>query len=313
MCAIIVFYLPFFRTSYNNIEFSKNKIVLVVLMIFGIFLSLNGPLIPGIVLTISFLMGLDTILSAARNIKNLSFMDRWQIELNKKPKAYIILILFISAMSIYSLYIGSNNSIFLGENIPIFERYARIPKGLQLIITQKIGFPVFIIMIIINLTLIKKYYFDNGKNIIKVAKWIGLFFLLYILLLPLGGYKNYRPYILRYDTIIPITIGMIFIYGITTYFLISNIDNKFKKLYLGLVLVFSFVFTFADKLESNKNHCEKEALLTISRSNDNIVELENDCTILSWDKITDPKKSKLNGQLLHLWNITNSPKLYMQK
>jgi hypothetical protein len=81
---------------------------------------------------------------------------------------------------------------------------------------------------------------------------------------------------------------------------------------LTLIFAFTFVFSNADKLELNKNTCEKLALEKISISNDKVVFVDNDCTVLSWDKITDSTKSVLNGKLLKKWKITTDNKQYYQ-
>jgi hypothetical protein len=245
--------------------------------------------------------------------KNLSFIKRTIQTFQIIPKTYLFFFSLISLLSLYALYIGTNNSIFLGETISISERYARIPKGILSVVTQKIGFPIFLIVIGINILLLRRNIQNNEiKKTLRIFRWIGLFALFYILLLPLGGYKEYRPYILRYDTIMPITLGLIFIYAMSSFQLIKHFNGKSKYLYLALTFVFTFVFSNADKLELNKNACEKLALEKISKSNDKVVSIENDCTVLSWDKITDSTKSALNGKLLKKWKITSDNKQYYQ-
>ena len=147
---------------------------------------------------------------------------------------------------------------------------------------------------------------------LRLFSWIGLFSLLYILFLPLGGYKDYRPYILRYDTIMPITIGLIFIYAKSSFQLLKLFEGKRKNSYILLIALTTIIFSYADKPEFNKNKCEEIALEKISKSNTKIVYIENDCTILSWNKILDSEKSTLNGQLLQIWNIANESKQYYQ-
>ncbi|MBE9467567.1 MAG: hypothetical protein IMY72_04485 [Bacteroidetes bacterium] len=51
----------------------------------------------------------------------------------------------------------------------------------------------------------------------------------------------------------------------------------------------------------------------IATSKDSIVKLNNDCNVLSWDKIIKPKDSDLNAQLLNFWGITKEKKLYYNK
>lgn len=310
-CAILLlFYLPFYYDSVYGTALMKKWVVKIIVFAMAIYVVFDGALNPGIILTITLLYGLK---SYSKTDKNLSFIKRTIQTFQIIPKTYLFFFSLISLLSLYALYIGTNNSIFLGETVSISERYSRIPKGILKVVTQKIGFPIFLIVIAINIFLLRRIIIDNEiKKSLRIFSWIGLFALVYILLLPLGGYKEYRPYILRYDTIMPITLGLIFIYAMSSYQLIKHFNGKSKYLYLTLTFIFTFVFSNADKLELNKNACEKLALEKISKSNDKVVLIENDCTVLSWDKITDSTKSALNGQLLKKWKITSDNKQYYQ-
>lgn len=310
-CAILLlFYLPFFSDSIYGTSILKRKIVRIFLFALAIFIAFNGALNPGIILVITLLYGLNIYLETD---KNLSFGKRIIQAFHLIPKSHLFFFSFTGILSLYALYIGTNNSIFLGETISISERYSRIPTGIITIVTQKIGFPIFLIVIGINIFLLRRNSQDNEiKKSLRIFSWIGLFSLFYILLLPLGGYKEYRPYILRYDTIMPITIGLIYMYSMSSYQLIKHFNGKSKNTYLALIIVFTFIFSNADKPEFSKNECERLVLEKISKSNDKVVFFENDCTVLSWDKITDSKKSTLNGQLLKKWRITSDIKQYYQ-
>lgn len=61
---------------------------------------------------------------------------------------------------------------------------------------------------------------------INLFKWIGVFSLFYILLLPLGGYRDYRPNVLRHDTILPITLSLIFVLVKQLFILSINSQNN---------------------------------------------------------------------------------------
>ena len=310
-CSFLLsFYLPFFSDSYYGTTILKNRLVRILLFAMAIFIVFNGALNPGIILTITLLFSLKCYFKTS---KSLSFSKRLIKAFHIAPKAYLFFFSFVSILSLYALFIGTNNSILLGETISIGERYARIPMGIITILTQKIGFPIFLIVIGINIFLLRRNIQNNEiKKSLHIFNWIGLFSLVYILLLPLGGYKEYRPNILRYDTIMPITIGLIFMYGMSSFQLIKLFISKRKYIYIALLIVFTFIFSNADKPEFNKNACEKLALEKISKSNDKLVFFEYNCTVLSWDKITDPTKSFLNGQLLKKWRITRDIKKYYQ-
>lgn len=314
-CALLLlFYLPFFRTSFYKKEFPKNIFVLFLLLVLSLFITLNGPLIPGIVLTTSLVYIIKCWIDTYSICKSTSLFQRAIITLKLIPKSHLVFFLLISMFSIYSLYIGKNNSIFLNENVPVLERYSKIPMGLLTILTQKIGFPILLLFIGINLFIIFRALKNTeGEKLIALFKWIGIFSLLYILLLPLGGYKSYRPNIIRYDTFMPITLGLMLMYGMSAFFIIRNLQGKLKKWYLVLIAVFVLIFTFADKPEFDKNDCEKAELERIAQSSDSVVVIGSDCNVLSWEKITDPKLSEPNAQLIKDWKITNDKKLYYQE
>ncbi len=311
-CALLLlFYLPFFKASFYVANSNSNKFISFLLLLLALVLSLNGPLVPGIVLIISFLMIIN-YWKKANDSKN--FIGRLSTTILEIPKNQALFFTVISLLCLYSLYIGTHNSFSIDEYIPLAERYARVPQGLYYLVTQKLGIPLLLLMIAINIFLISKYA-DNpeGRKILRLFKWIGLFTVLYIILLPLGGYKNYRPNILRYDTIMPITLGLIFMYGISACYLIRNVNGILKKSYLALAGIFSILFTIIDEPEFHKNICEKKALKTLAQSTEKTVLIESDCTVMAWEKIINPIESEPNARLLQYWDVTTEKKLYYQK
>lgn len=89
--------------------------------------------------------------------------------------------------------------------------------------------------------------------------------------------------------------------------------NQHKKLYIPLVISVLLIFTFADEAGFDNNKQEKKALKEISESTDQIVEIQSDCPVLSWEKISNPDNSRGGGELLHLWGISSDKKLYYNK
>ncbi len=312
-CLLLLFYLPFFNTSFYGKEFISNKFILLLLFLFTVVLTLNGPLLPGIILIISFLYILYHF-KLHYTISEFSFVSKTKMALRKISRPHLFFFVFISLLSLYSLYIGKNNSEFINDIPPLSTRYDRLPFGLYYWLTQKLGVPLLIIMICVNAFLIhKNYKNETGKKILHLLKWIVLFSVLYIILLPLGGYRHSRPNIIRCDSVMPITIALIFIYGLSALFLINNLKNIGKKVYVFILIGFSFIYTWSDEPEFTKNNCEKQALQKIADSRDKIVLLENDCNVMSWEKITDPKESENNAELFQYWGITKEKKLFYQK
>ncbi|MDX2174044.1 MAG: hypothetical protein SFY56_13155 [Bacteroidota bacterium] len=303
LTILLLYYLPFYKSWYNNTPFPKNKLLISGLIFLCVFLSFNCPLIPGITLVI-------TVMFYINYFKQNYLMHEKKYFSN----LFLCFFTFMSLLSLYSVYIGINNPIFSGNSMRIEERYSKILVGIYSTVTQKIGYPILLIIICLNISIIKKYIKDGFANKALVFfKYIGIFSLFYIFLLPFGGYKEYRPNILRYDTLMPVTIALIYIYGFSTYLLIKYFTGKRKNIYALLIIIASGIYTFADNPEFEKNKCEKLSLEKISLSSEKIVRLNTNCSILSWGKTTDSINSKLNSKLLRKWQITKVDKLYYQK
>jgi hypothetical protein len=310
---LLLFYLPFYHSYINEKKFSPNIFIIVFLIGIAVFITLNGPLNPGVIIIISLLYILHHFKLNYSKSLNTSTTQRVLNALKNIPKTHFFFFSLAGILSLYSLYLGSKSSLYLDIKIPISQRYMRLPEGIYFLISQKIGYPLLLIMIGINAFFIYKFNKTiEGLKILNLLKWIGIFSLFYIILLPLGGYRPYRPDIIRYDSIMPITLALIFIYGLSTIFLIRNIKNKGSYVYLIIVVAFSMIYTLSDKLEPGRNVCEKEALTQIANSKEDTVLLNNDCSVIAWEKITDPNESERNAELLQLWRITNGIKLYYQ-
>jgi hypothetical protein len=314
LCFLIVFYSPFFLQFYHN---RKVKLTLPVKLFFFfliVYLTLHGPLNPGIILIVSLLVFIKSIIENFTRLEKLVFFKRIWVSICQIPNDILLYFSSISIFSLYSLYIGKYNLLAELSHISIWERYAKIPEGLFFIIFGKLGFPILLLVILINNYLIKKnFYFDKGKKILVVLRFIGLFSFLYVLLLPLGGYRPYRENIIRYDTFLPITLALIFYFGLTSFYLIQQTNGKLKKIYIGFLFTVLLIFTNADRIDTSKHDCEKNALVELSISKDQIVFFDYDCKIMSWHEILDYKKSDRNTDLLLHWNIINTKKYYYQE
>lgn len=254
---LLLYFAPFFLKKYYGIEMKGFKYLKILWIPLALISSLSGPLNPGIALVISLLIVFQFFYRNFKSSQNLNFFSKFKNGFLEMPKDYYFFLLPICIFSIYSLFLGRYNSIDLSHKISLATLYSRLPEGIYYSVSQKIGFPILLIILFVNSLIIhKKFHTEEGRKIIKTLKWIGWFSFIYILLLPLGGYREYRPYVLRYDTIIPITLCLIFIFSKTTLFLIKSLSKKDKIWYLPAVILVLFIFTNADKPNFDKNDCE---------------------------------------------------------
>lgn len=308
---LLLYFLPFFRAIYYNNKSNINWLTKLLLALFSVVLTLNGPLVPGVVLIVCPLVLFNIWFGNYKQIQKIRGLQRILLAIKKIPNYLKFYFIGICALSLYSLYIGQNNSLNFEGAIPLLQRYARLPAGLYYLFLQKLGFPLLLLMILINFIVISKYYQgEEGKKILNLIKWIGLFSILYMALLPLGGHRVYRNYVIRYDTFIPVTIGLIFIYGSTTFYLVKHIAKKYKKVYVLGIILFFLIFTNADRFDKTGYECERHALETIAKSTELIVPLDSDCPVMEWAKLDDYRMSERNAVLFHYWNIASEKKLY---
>lgn len=298
LLVLLFFVFIIYYKIINNRKLTPFQICILIILLF--YIPLSGPLLPGIQLVLSiatfgFLLFNKQVNYYYKNILNVSLKH----QLN-------LIIIFINLLCIYSLYIGQNNVIFSSNQISIIDRYLDLPIGLYNIITQKLSISLLIGNILIS------YLFLANNKILKQKLTLLLisilsFSVIYTLLLPLGGYKDYRPYIIRYDTFMPISL-LLFIAYLFSSLSIINFDGISKKhIYISILSCISFIFINSDKIDFNKNQCEKETLSFISNSKKDTVFLNNNCNVLGW--ANQPiLNNELNSKLLKIWNITSTKK-----
>ncbi len=301
---LILFLKPYINWAHGRkIEFSIFQLITMGILL--MILPFSGPLIPGIVLVIAFLGGGYFLLS--------SIEKRPSGTKQRIPGSMLLLLLVLVLLSLYSIYIGQNNlESQSGAEMSLIDRYARLPKGLFYMLTQKLGYPLLLLMIGINIFIHKKQNKDS-KQLMRMFYWILLFVLIYLLLLPMGGFREYRPFILRKDTFLPVALLLVYFFAYSSYLVIQRLRFNYKRYYLGILTLFLLIFTLADEVDSETYQCEKALLFEISESEDKIIKLPSTCTILSWEVIKNPGDSEEQSELLYFWKITDEKKAYYQE
>ena len=311
---ILIYFAPLFLKHFYNTGLKGIKYLKYLWIPLALVSGLSGPLNPGISLVISLLIFIFLFSQNGGKLPFTNRFTRFKSAIQNIPGEYFFFLIPICLFSLYSLFLGRYNSVDLSNRLPLSVLYSRLPAGIFYSFTQKPGFPVLFLILAINAIIIRyKLMTSEGEKILDTFKWIGLFALIYILLLPLGGYRSYRPYVLRYDTIIPITLSVMFIFGKTTLFILKNSSGKQKHWYLPLIIVVLLIFTISDEPEFGKNTCEKNAILQIAGSKEPIVKIDDHCTVMSWTIIENPQESELNASLLKIWRIIDDDKLYYQR
>lgn len=309
-CALLLLYfLPLIFQYYHDKKPGAMPLIYILWIPFALVLCLSGPLNPGVALILAVLLFAGSILKNYSQLPPGNVFIRGLTSVRGIPRNYWFCLLPLALFALYSLFLGRYN--LHNVSVPLGELYSRLPAGILNPLTRKLGFPVLLSILLLNYLIIRRYYKnEGGLKILSVFTWIAIFSILYILLLPLGGYREYRHNVLRYDTLMPVTISLIFLFGASTLFILNHLSKPGKRWYIPVISGVLLLFTINDEPRFDKNQCERNALREISESTSTIVPLTGNCTVLSWVKVIRPGDSQLNGDLLVLWNITIERKLF---
>ncbi|MCB0580614.1 MAG: hypothetical protein KDD10_15045 [Phaeodactylibacter sp.] len=311
----------------------------------AVVLPFTGPLAPGIVLVLSLLAGLH-------------WGHRFFVKNEKEtlagfyrllPAGYWASMAMLNLLCLYSLYVGTFN-IEQNDALGLFGRYAKLPEGLFHQFTRKPGPSVLLLMVLANALLLHyKVKNEQARQALRILRWIGLFSLIYILLLPLGGYRDYRALIIRRDTILPILLALFYFWGLSATLLMlagrskwasfamapavkrrwtSKIKN-FSRLvetghpsqikkdpwpwYFGLAIAALLLFTLADEPNFDANACQRAAFEQLQKASSGVVRLSDDCLVLAWAPVNDPAYSRLPCTLLSIWGIVEEGRRFYQE
>jgi hypothetical protein len=315
LCLLLLFYLPFFVVTSKKEPGRFSVFTRILLSVLVVILSFSGPLIPAIAILCSVLAISLQWRNEYKIYPSENLIRRVSHSFRSLPLDVICFLGVFAVLSCYSLYIGSHNSFNALNTMSLQDEYTQLPIGFYYQFTEKAGFPMILGILALNAILIRIYFWnEDGKRIIHWMKWLSVFSLIYFILLPLGGYRIYRPHILRYDTVMPVTLCLFFLFGSSTLFMLRTISHKKGKIiYSILIISVLLIFTRADEPRFRENACERKALHALGTSPDSIVFLQQDCPVMSWGKTLNYKDSGQNAELLAYWGVTKVKKLYFQR
>ncbi|MBL7690928.1 MAG: hypothetical protein JNM41_04990 [Flavipsychrobacter sp.] len=308
-----IFFLPFYLVTYHKMQVRFGVVLSGLLMVLSWAIAFNGPISAPVMILVCGFMWLEQTRQRMQQHTGLPLIPRIITAIKSIPKPVIWIPAFAVAMSFYSFYIGKFNIEGFIQQISMAERYQRLPGSIFKLFTTE-GMGMLMIMIILNLLfLLPKRDNETGK-MIRLFIWIAIYGCIYMLLLPLGGYRFYRPEIVRHDVMVPVIVPLIAFYVLSTYHLLQNTPQSRYKLYLFLVLIPLCRYFIADKLYNQfDNSCERQAMEFLAKSKEKTVLLPMDCSVMEWGKITDPAKSRNNTELMRAWGIIHEEKYYYQK
>jgi hypothetical protein len=228
----------------------------------------------------------------------------------------LLLLSALALLCLYSLYIGRYN-VENDHSHTLADLYRLLPGGLARYLTYQVGLPLLLSAVAFNAVLLWLLTAPTParQQVLRSLGWVGLLLGCYLLLLPFGGYRTYRPNLLRNDTALPVILGVFFAYGLSSYFLLTNLRTMRRGAYQVLVCLFGAFFLYQDGQPNPaaSNGCERWSLDQLAQAKEPVVELSSDCNVLTWGPIHNPQDSDLQAQMIYYWGITSEKKLFYQK
>ena len=303
---VMLFFLPFVLKYIHGYTFKFGVLWYIGLFISAIIVNLNASLNAPIVLIVSLITFLGYgIEQAKKNPK--SFINGFIEGIFKQmPKPIFYIFIWASLMALYALFIGTFNLENNWEVITLKERYFRLPKGVIKQLFGKFGMALFTVSLLVQTFIFYKKHPEKQKYSKYIIAAL-LFVVIYILLLPLGGYRSYRPLILRRDTFIPVLLIMLTLFSFLSYKNWEVFKPHIKAISLIWIVGLLMIFTIQDKAVIRQNDCEIRNMQQISQSHEPVIELHENCTLMSWGLIDNPINSNYNMMLLYHYGIANSP------
>lgn len=280
-----------------------NKYALVLYIALSPLLFLNAPVIQGVAVVALFLY----FVVVARKVlidNNIEYIKRFYIN-------NIILLIF-GLVALYSLYLGTFNAENNWESLPLIDRFSRLPKGFIDILTLKPGLGIIALCTLVMFYMIKKGGDESQHaKIFSIALVLLAFSIVFTFLLPFGGYRSYRPLIIRRDSYLPVILIILFIYALFGNYIIYNY-NKYKNIMRVILVAVGLFFTVIDAPIQPLNACEKEAIYYLQQAKTPVVQLPFKCSVINWSPIHDAEYARPYAQFMVEMNVLDSLRLYVQ-
>ncbi|MEM7574086.1 MAG: hypothetical protein AAF433_14355 [Bacteroidota bacterium] len=298
LVGLLWWWAPYLRAALRGESAALSSISAVLRCLLALPLALSGPLVGPTQLVL-----LAVIIAACW----LGRIPRWKVS--------FLPILIFTVFAAYAFFVGRWNSETPAEVPSLFTRYQDLVGGLWYQFSLRLGMPLLVLGLAVNFYLARKWLPPQQWQALRQFGGILLaFLLLYLLLLPLGGWRQYRSSIIRVDTQLPITIGLLLLLISSSWrLLLSTLSHKRRFAY-GLALGgYLLIFQLADVNLSAKNECERSALETLRSSQQAISLVAADCSVLGWDIVESAEQSRLTAEFLLQLSVTDSLRLFKQE
>lgn len=298
---IMIFLLYFYPYIYY---FQKGQLqiplnIRLIMMPLAIFCSFSSVLVQPVVFVLLFVLGVFYFLSPSDSaIRNYL-----------SSKSVLTQLAWLFILCVYVFYVAQFNSE-KNTVVSLAERYSLLLRGLWLHITSNFAIISILSLHVVFYLLIQRFVPSYIKRYQKIILFTYLFIFVYLSLLPLGGYRVYRPFIVRYDTFIPCSLLLFFVVFLGFSILISSsLSSKSKMIFMTTSVAFYTLFFLADiSIEKDHNQCQQDVLYALHHDKSNELILPTHCNLCTWDvsEFHDPVTQDMINRMMKQWGVIES-------
>lgn len=323
LALLLLFFYPFFGAWLEGRQPRLGLLHRLLLPPAALALSLSGPLVPAVaILACPALLlylwweQLRQPAAAGRALPALAAIDRYTLAL----------LLGFTSAALYSLYLGQFNEENAWASKSLAERYALLPLGLGRSLVRYWGGGLLAAFCLYNAWLLYRAATPQARGLLRLGLALALICGVYLAMLPLGGYRMYRPYIVRYDTLMPVTLCLIFFFGASSRALLTTSTPApliSYRLPLILLLAYFLLCDLPVQRPEAANHwrptlkrqfayhaCERRAMEELAAATADRITLQLDCPFMSWKPDPATGSVHLNNLLLQRWHILSPAQRY---
>lgn len=191
LLALAAFFLPVYRSLLHR-DYVPSLIVSAALVPVAIYLAFSGPLVQPVVA----LIGVLSVVAQA--IRRNRLLVHWRL---------VPGLVALAILSAWGMYVSQFNSEAT-TSVTIRTRYSLLRHGLfEVLVRPSSPWPLLLAALVFLYQFVARSAPGTVRLCLRKHLIVGVSFsVAWLTLLPLGGYRNYRPFILSSVTLLPVTL-----------------------------------------------------------------------------------------------------------
>lgn len=311
---LLLFFLPFFMQYYHKRPLKMHAPLIILLLLISVAMAFYGPISIFTLIICPLILLYEWWQNMKKNHSQESFLQKAISSVKQISRPVLLVFIFAMVVIIYAYYISTFNIENFIVTPPLWQRYLKIPQGLYSMYFNK-GFGLLAFLLLVNIIILVYRRKDpQARRTLALLVIVILFSIVYTAALPLGGYRPYRPYTVRRDTMVPVTVAIFLFYCVSTFYIMNTIKIQgYRKIYDAAIAIVLLYFVATIGTNKFDNSCQRRSLEELAASKDKIVHLDTDCPLFNWEAITDYRESKATTDLLRRYRVINEEKYFDQK